>query len=148
MAKALGLTVTAWSPLGSGILTGKHSSPGMSSGSRLENEAMKQFAALDQRKAAIVIEVQAVAKQLGRSPAQVALAWLRHRDVPVIPIVGARKVEQVKDNLACVDVKLESDQLRRLEEASRIELGFPHDFYTKDMVRTFAYGGTRDLIDA
>ena len=68
--------------------------------------------------------------------------------VPVIPIVGARKVEQVKDNLSCVDVKLETDQLRRLDEASRIELGFPHDFYTKDMVRSFAYGGTRDLIDA
>lgn len=148
MAKALGLTVTAWSPLGSGLLTGKHASPGMSTGSRLENEAMKQFAGLDERKTAIVREVQAVAKQMGRSPAQVALAWLQHRDVPVIPIVGARKVEQVKDNLSCVDVKLEMDQLRRLDEASRIELGFPHDFYTKDMVRAFAYGGTRDLIDA
>jgi aryl-alcohol dehydrogenase-like predicted oxidoreductase len=148
VAKALGLTVTAWSPLGSGLLTGKHSSPGVSTGSRLENEAMKQFAGLDERKTAIVSEVQAVAKQLGRSPAQVALAWLRHRDLPVIPIVGARKVEQVKDNLACVDVKLGSDHLRRLDEASRIKLGFPHDFYTKDMVRTFAYGGTRDLIDA
>jgi hypothetical protein len=47
-----------------------------------------------------------------------------------------------------VDVKLDADVLRRLDEASKVDLGFPADFYAKEMVRNFAYGGTRDLIDA
>ena len=88
-----------------------------------------------------------MARECGRSPAQVALAWLRQRPVPVIPIIGARKLEQVKDNLGSIEVKLDQPHLDRLDAASRIELGFPHDFYKKDMVRTIAYGGMRDLID-
>ena len=78
---------------------------------------------------------------------QVALAWLRQRPLPVIPIIGARKLEQAKDNLASIELKLDQPHLDRLEEVSRIELGFPHDFYKKDHVRTIVYGGVRDLID-
>jgi diketogulonate reductase-like aldo/keto reductase len=68
--------------------------------------------------------------------------------VPVIPIVGARKLAQLQDNLASLDLKLSAENLKTLDEASHIELGFPHDFYTKDMVRNFVFGGMRDLIDA
>ena len=89
-----------------------------------------------------------VARECGRSRAQVALAWLRQRPVPVIPIIGAKKLDQVKDNLASIDVKLDQSHLARLDEVSRIELGFPHDFYKKDMVRTIVYGGLRDSLDA
>jgi diketogulonate reductase-like aldo/keto reductase len=78
----------------------------------------------------------------------VALTWLRQRHIPVIPIIGARKLEQVKDNLASVELKLEQSRLDRLEKVSQIELGFPHDFYKKDLVRTIVYGGLRDSIDA
>ncbi len=155
MAKALGLTITAWSPLASGLLTGKYASggtsskaAGASSGGRLDNEQMRQFAPVDERKQAIVRELQNVARELNRSPAQVALAWLRHRDVPVIPIIGSRKPDQLKDNLACLDVPLTPPQLKRLNDVSKVELGFPHDFFAKDMVRGFAHGGMRDLIDA
>lgn len=63
-----------------------------------------------------------------------------------IPIIGARKLSQLKDNLASADVSLSADQLKTLDEASRIELGFPYDFYAKDMVRGFIYGGMRDRI--
>ena len=80
--------------------------------------------------------------------AQVALAWLRDRAVPVIPIIGARKLSQLQDNLASFDLTLSADQLKTLDEASQIELGFPHDFYAKDLVRTFIYGGMRDHIFA
>ena len=90
--------------------------------------------------------VKAVADEVGRSMAQVALAWLRYRPVPVIPIIGARKLSQLKDNLASADVSLSSKQLKALDEASRIELGFPHEFYTRDMVRGLVYGGMRDRI--
>ena len=86
-------------------------------------------------------------REVGRSPAQVALAWLRHRPTPVIPIVGARRLEQFRDNLACLDLKLDEAQVRRLDAASRIELGFPHDFYARDMVKGLVYGGMRDKID-
>ena len=79
--------------------------------------------------------------------AQVALAWLRYRPVPVIPIIGARKLSQLQDNLASFDLTLSADQLKTLDEASRIELGFPYDFYAKELVRTFAYGGLRDQRD-
>ncbi len=88
------------------------------------------------------------ARESGHSPAQVALAWLRQRSQPVIPIIGARKLAQVKDNLACVDVKLTPAQIDRLDAVSQIELGFPLDMYTKDMVRSLTSGGMRDQIDA
>ena len=68
--------------------------------------------------------------------------------VPVIPIIGARKLSQFQDNLASLDLSLSSDQLKALDEASRVELGFPYDFYAKDMVRGLIYGGMRDQIVA
>ena len=78
--------------------------------------------------------------------AQVALAWLRNRPAPVIPIIGARKLPQLRDNLASFDLMLSADQVTTLSEASRIELGFPYDLYAKEMVRAIAYGGLRDQI--
>lgn len=66
--------------------------------------------------------------------------------MPVIPIIGARKLSQLRDNLASFDLTLTADQLNTLDEASRFELGFPHDLYAKEMVRTFIYGGLRDQI--
>jgi aryl-alcohol dehydrogenase-like predicted oxidoreductase len=113
----------------------------------MNNEMMKSFSRADERARAIVAEVQAVSKEVGRSPAQVALAWLRQRPVPVIPIVGARRLAQFKDNLACLDLTLSSEQVRRLDAVSHVELGFPHDFYDRDMVKGLVYGGLRDRID-
>ena len=104
--------------------------------------------ASDARKEAIAREVVAVARECGHSPAQVALAWLRQRPTPVIPIIGARKLAQVKDNLACVDFRLEPALVQRLDAVSRIEMGFPHDFFAKEMVRSLSFGGMRDHIDA
>jgi hypothetical protein len=66
----------------------------------------------------------------------------------VIPIIGARKLAQVKDNLACAQVKLAPTHVERLNAISRIEMGFPHDFFANDMVRSLSSGGMRDQIDA
>jgi aryl-alcohol dehydrogenase-like predicted oxidoreductase len=148
MAAGLGLGVTAWSPLAGGVLTGKQFEPDGAKDARQANEAMQQFLKSDDRKEAITRDVVAVARESGRTPAQVALAWLRHRAQPVIPIIGARKLDQVKDNLACVDVKLTPEQLERLDAVSKIELGFPLDMFTKEMVRSLSSGGMRDQIDA
>jgi aryl-alcohol dehydrogenase-like predicted oxidoreductase len=147
MAEALGLGVTAWSPLGGGVLTGKYQA-GPPQDARYGTEMMKQHMPAADRTAGVVDAVQAVARELGRSPAQVALAWLRQRPLPVIPIVGARRLEQFRDNLACLDLRLDPAQVARLDAASRVELGFPHDFYGREMVNTLVYGGLRDRIDA
>src|SRR5262249_31558927 len=117
-------------------------------GGRLSYDMGKEFKPEEQRARRIVAAVKNVADQVGRSMAQVALSWLRHRPAPVLPILGARKLSQLEDNLASYDLSLSANQLKILDEASRIELGFPHDFYTRDLVRGLAYGGMRDRIVA
>jgi aryl-alcohol dehydrogenase-like predicted oxidoreductase len=148
MAKALSLGVTAWSPLAGGVLTGKYHGGGSAETGRLSSDMMKQFMPDEQRTARIIKAVKTVADQTGRSMAQVALAWLRSRPVPVIPIIGARKLSQLQDNLASIDLSLSTEQLKMLDEASRIELGFPHEFYAKEMVLSLIYGGMADQIVA
>jgi aryl-alcohol dehydrogenase-like predicted oxidoreductase len=146
MAKALGLGLTAWSPLSSGVLTGKYHGHGSPEAGRMSSDMMKQFMPEEQRAARIVNAVKTVADQVGRSMAQVALAWLRYRPVPVIPIIGARKLTQLHDNLASANLALSPDHLATLDQASRIELSFPYNMYAKDLVRSLRYGGTRDQI--
>ncbi|HYO84139.1 MAG TPA: aldo/keto reductase [Bryobacteraceae bacterium] len=148
MARALNLGLTAWSPLASGTLTGKYHGHDSSESGRLSNDMMKDFMPDQHRAARIVGAVKTVSEETGRSMAQVALAWLRYRPVPVIPIIGARKLTQLQDNLASFELQLSSDQLNRLNEASQIELGFPHDFHSREMVQTLVYGGLRDRIVA
>jgi aryl-alcohol dehydrogenase-like predicted oxidoreductase len=147
MAEALGLSVTPWSPLAGGVLTGKYAA-GQGGAGRYSDANMQQFQSTGQRVENTVKEVLAVAHECGRSAAQVALAWLRQRPQPTIPIIGARKLEQFKDNVACLSLKLDASQVERLDRASAIELGFPHDFFGKDMVRALVYAGYRDRIDA
>ena len=148
MSKALNIGVTAWSPLAGGVLTGKYHGVGNQKGEpgRMSDEMMKGFLPEQQRAQRVVAAVKAVADEVGNSLAQVALAWLRSRSVPVIPIIGARKLAQLQDNLASFNLTLSSDQVRMLDEASAIELGFPYDLYGKELPRTFRYGGMRDQI--
>lgn len=150
MAKALNIGVTAWSPLAGGILTGKYHKQGRSDQKdepgRFSSEMMKDFLPEQQRANRVVDAVKAVADEVGRSLAQVALAWLRYRPVPVIPIIGARKLSQLQDNLASFDLTLSPDQIKTLDDASAIELGFPYEMYGKELPRTFMYGGMRDRI--
>jgi aryl-alcohol dehydrogenase-like predicted oxidoreductase len=148
MAKALNIGVTAWSPLASGLLTGKYQGNGPSEPGRMSSDMMKQFLPEKQRGDRVVAAVKTVSDEIGRSMAQVSLAWLRYRPTPVIPIIGARKFSQLKDNLASFDVTLSASQLNKLDQASQIELGFPYDLYAKELPRAFAYGGLRDQIAA
>jgi aryl-alcohol dehydrogenase-like predicted oxidoreductase len=100
MAKALNIGVTAWSPLAGGVLTGKYHGNGSSEGGRMTNDMIKQFMPEEQRTERIVAAVRTVSRETSCSMAQVALAWLRTRPVPVILIIGARKLSQLQDNLA------------------------------------------------
>lgn len=150
MAKALNIGVTAWSPLARGVLTGKYHGYAASEESaepgRMNNDSLKDFMPERERTDRIVAAVKSVSDETGRSMAQVALAWLRYCPVPVIPIIGARKLSQFQDNLASFDLTLSADQLTTLDEASWIELGFPYDMYAKPMARSVCYGGLRDQI--
>jgi aryl-alcohol dehydrogenase-like predicted oxidoreductase len=146
MAKALNLGLTAWSPLARGMLTGKYHGHGSSEQGRMNNDAMKGLMPEKQRTERIVAALKTVSDETGRSMAQIALAWLRYRPVPVIPIIGARKLSQLQDNLASLEPTLSADQLRTLDEASRIELGFPYSIYALESARSTMYGGLRDQI--
>ena len=114
----------------------------------MSKQELREFLPEQERAQRIITTLKAVTEQTGRSMPQVARAWLRHRPVPVIPILGARKVSQLQDNLASLDLNLSADQVRSLDESSGIEMGFPHYLYSKEMTRGLAYGGMRDRIIA
>jgi aryl-alcohol dehydrogenase-like predicted oxidoreductase len=151
VAKDQGMTVLAWSPLRYGLLTGKYlpeNSSNSVNDARLNTEMMKDYTSVDESALRTIRAVTALAKEMEVSAAQVALAWLRHRPVPVIPIIGAKKLSQLEDNIKSLNLTLSSEQLQRLDEASAVSLGFPHDFFENKMSRTFIYGGMRDRIKA
>jgi aryl-alcohol dehydrogenase-like predicted oxidoreductase len=94
--------------------------------------------------------VARIAGELGVSSAQVALAWVRQqadRYGVVVPLVGARTVAQLEDNLGCLDVRLDDAQLTALDAVSEIELGFPHAMIESDLIRAFKTSGKHHLID-
>jgi aryl-alcohol dehydrogenase-like predicted oxidoreductase len=170
MARSLDIGVTSWSPLGGGVLTGKYNAGGTnktqqkkdthssnvekaSSNSRLEivrQTGMSEMAdiMLKEHNLLMAEEVIKIAKEIGRSPAQVALNWVRQQNTSnkllskIIPIIGARNTRHLDDNLACLEFELVEEHMKRLDEVSRIELGFPHDFLTSEFVRNVIYGGT------
>jgi aryl-alcohol dehydrogenase-like predicted oxidoreductase len=150
MAKAFNLGLVAWSPLAGGLLSGKYHPGGAKDekdkDARYTTDMSKSFVRTGERPDRIIAALQKVSKQVERSPAQVGLAWLRYRAIPVIPIIGARRIPQLQDNLASLELSLTPEQVKTLNEASAIEMGFPQEFFEKEMVKTFAYGGLRDKI--
>jgi aryl-alcohol dehydrogenase-like predicted oxidoreductase len=132
MAGRIGLSVAAWSPLGRGMLTGKYLEPGTAG--RLTTLGR---AAMDARTEAIVRETVAVAGELGATPSQVALAWLLDR---VMPISAATREGQLAENLGALDLRLPADHRDRLDAASAVDLGFPHDWLALDGIRRANYG--------
>jgi aryl-alcohol dehydrogenase-like predicted oxidoreductase len=147
MAQALDLAVAAFAPLSSGLLTGKYlpdADGGPASAGRIVQSARQR---MDGRAETVVREVVAVAGELGATPSQVALAWIRSRPGVVIPIVGVTSEEQLRDNLGCLDVELAPEHLTRLDEASAIDLGFPYDFLRRDMIKRLVYGDAYELVD-
>jgi aryl-alcohol dehydrogenase-like predicted oxidoreductase len=140
MAEEEKLSVLAWSPLAGGLLSGKYSSKRKKEkdGSRLEGNPR-----LNDRNLAIADALIEVAGGMSIPAATAALAWIR-RNPDIIPIVGARNPEQLRQNLDCVNYSLSDEHLERLEVASGIKLGFPHDFAASDGVRKVLYGPFRD----
>ena len=95
---------------------------------------------LNERNLQIAATVKAIAQEMNRTPAQVALAWTLLHPAVASPIIGARTVEQLKENLACLQVAFSDEHRSRLDEVSRIDLGFPHTLLTsKAMDHMFGY---------
>jgi aryl-alcohol dehydrogenase-like predicted oxidoreductase len=139
MAAALGLSVLAWGCLGEGLLSGKYA--GQAEGRTSRGAPLRP----DARRDRILEALAAVARETGRGPAATALAWsLAHG---VIPILGARSLAQLKENLACLEVRLDAGQLARLDAASAIDPGFPHDFLAQDNVRRALHGEAGARLD-
>ncbi|KQT69862.1 MULTISPECIES: aldo/keto reductase [unclassified Aureimonas] len=122
MAAAFGLGTVAWSPLGGGLLTGKYRK---GETGRAQGLGAVIHSEDDERKVAVVDAVLAVAEEAGVSPGQVAIAWVLSKGV--LPIIGPRTVEQLTDNLGAAAVALSAEQIARLDRASAVPLGFPHD---------------------
>ncbi len=141
MANQLGISVTAWSPLGSGLLSGKYKRNIKPEEGRV---AQVQYVELSDRNFDIAETVQAVAAEVDRTPAQVALSWVLRKGA--IPIIGARTLAQMQDNLASLEVSLSSDQMARLDAISAVSLGFPHDFLRAKFVSEHLHAGTFDRI--
>jgi aryl-alcohol dehydrogenase-like predicted oxidoreductase len=129
MAAALGLAVVTWGILGAGVLTGKP-----------QDEQRWPDDPVSPRTATVVEALRDVAAEIGCEPAQVAIAWLRSR--PVIPIVGARTVEQLQANLDALAISLDDEQRARLDAAGAPELGFPRSFLESEHVRRLINGET------
>jgi len=157
MAEALGLSILDWSPLGGGALTGKYLSkergdedaPYSEGSAEARRGGAADYHAVryrSERMSHIARTVVDAAEEIGCSPSQLAIAWLHHRSPLHIPIVGASSLQNVEDNLGAVNVEIPDEVANRLEEASRIELGFPLDFYRRSRVDNW-YGGHLDNLD-
>lgn len=129
MASALNLTVTPWGVIGAGVLTGKYNRDPNTQGRAAARGSVTERAL---EIADVVIQV---ADEIERTPAQVALNWVRQGEGSIVPLVGARVVSQLEENLACLDFSLAAAQMRRLNDASSIDLGFPRDFLERRMGR-------------
>jgi aryl-alcohol dehydrogenase-like predicted oxidoreductase len=133
LAEYSGLAVLPWSPLGGGLLSGKYRPEEAPPADTRATDATPSSALMrlrlaEKRNFVVARAVRDVAERLGRTMAQVALNWVIHRPGVTAPILGARTVGQIEDNLGAIGWRLDDDALATLEDASAIEPGYPYDF--------------------
>lgn len=133
MARAHGMAILAWGVLEGGELTGKYNAP---------NDEPKRSRDADDRVKALAATVMEIAREIGRTPSQVAVNWVRQQPGNVIPILGARREAQLRDTLGCLDFALDDAHMQRLTEAQPLALGFPHSFLASNHVRGLIFGET------
>ena len=123
LLKDQGLGLLVWSPLAGGFLSGKFTRDNQDAAAR---RATFDFPPVDKDRAyGIVDAMRTVADGHGVSVAQIALAWILAHDVVTSVIIGARKLEQLDDNLKSVDVRLTAGELKALDDASRLTPEYP-----------------------
>jgi aryl-alcohol dehydrogenase-like predicted oxidoreductase len=137
MARELGLGITPWSPLKAGVLSGRYTRE--NAGKVKADRGAWVDRALGEKTYAVLDVVTRVATELGSTPARVAIAWLMQKPGVASPILGARTVEQLEDNLAAADLKLRPADVEALDKVTRPTLNFPADFVARGNV--YSHGG-------
>jgi len=139
MAQHWDLAVCTWAILDGGVLSGKYS--------HQDGKPRRQsIEVLDERRQKIVDVLNEVAKEVGVSPSQVAINWVRQCPyAQVIPILGARTVDQLKDNLACLEWRLSDEQIQKLSGAVEFVRGYPEDTLIDG--RPYLFGSMFDQLD-
>jgi aryl-alcohol dehydrogenase-like predicted oxidoreductase len=145
LGRDLGMGIMVWSPLASGLLSGKYkpSQGGANGEGRLEtmkgnsNPAFQKFS---DRNWNIVATLEQVAQELNRSMAQVAINWTAHRPGVASVIIGATQLSQLTDNLAALDFDIPTELTQRLEAVSRPETQFPYSFFDPE-IQGMIHGG-------
>jgi aryl-alcohol dehydrogenase-like predicted oxidoreductase len=118
-----GLGLLVWSPLAGGFLSGKFTREGGPDGAR---RTTFDFPPINQEQGFDIVDVmQPIAKTHGASVAQVALAWLLHKEAVTSVIIGARRMDQLEDNFGSVDLTLSDEEVAQLDGVSKIPLGYP-----------------------
>jgi aryl-alcohol dehydrogenase-like predicted oxidoreductase len=143
MGQALGLGIVAWSPLGGGMLTGKYR---RGEQGRAEGLGGRVFQPENNaQRTAVLDELLAVAKDIGATPSQVAIAWVASKGS--LPIIGPRSLEHLEDNLGAADLKLTVEQTVRLDTVSAPALAFPHGMLSGRELQQRIAGGKLDDFD-
>ncbi len=138
MAAEMGLGVTPWGPLASGVLSGKYTRA--NHGKQQAGRGEWTTNRLTDRAYDLIEALQDIAKAHGSTSARVALAWLRVQPGVTSTILGARTVAQLDDNIGSLAISLSADELAVLAKLSQPQLEFPYDFVQG--VGSFAYGNT------
>lgn len=129
LCRAQGLGILPWSPLASGFLSGKYDKgQPPPAGARLDKWKDRMAGFDNDRNWRILAAVRAVASELNATVASVSLAWLLKQPQVSSVIFGARSVQQLDENLKAAEVALSDDQVKRLDEASSFDLGYPYAF--------------------
>lgn len=125
MVKEFGLGITPWSPLRSGLLSGKYRRNDYQGKSGRQTLGMNK---LDDKSFDVIDAVVAIAEKIGATPAQVALNWVCQQQEITSPIIGARTLAQLDDNVQCLDLKIDAEYLQQLTDLTRPVLSFPSAF--------------------
>ena len=133
MTRAMEMAFLPWGILEGGEITGKYNAP---------SEEPKRAKDTSDRIKKIASVLMELAKETGRTPSQIAINWVRQRPYHMIPILGARSEKQLREDLECLDFELTPEQIDCLNEASPIDLGFPHSFLSSSHVRGLIFGKT------
>ena len=140
MTRSLDMGVLAFSLLGGGALTGKFNQP---AGPGEPTRARR----INERQKAVADQVMQVAAELGRTPSQVAINWVRQQSPNIIPVLGARRLAQIEDNLGVLDFTLSAEHLARLSAVHPLEPGFPHSFWNDFVRRDLIFGERVDDLE-
>jgi len=147
MARSLGLAVALWGVVGQGVLTGKFHRADDPKAPEDTRRATMAARRVTPRNLEIAALVETIAKEKGCSMTQVAINWTRQQGPQMIPVVGARTLAQAKENFGCLEHPLTKEELARLDAASRVELGFPHDFLAMPRIVAQRFGGTEARLE-